>query len=46
MEKELKLILSLDMAKKWYKSNDKELQILALNVYTKEELTELTLEKK
>lgn len=44
MERELKLILSLEMAKKWYKSNDKELQILALNVYTKEELTELTLE--
>ena len=45
MERELKLILSLEMAKKWFKSDDKTLQTLALNVYTKEELTELTLDE-
>lgn len=45
MERELKLILSLEMAKKWYKSDDNTLKTLALNVYTKEELTELTLEE-
>ena len=44
MERELKLILSLDMAKKWYKSNDTELKTLALSVYTEDELTELTLD--
>ena len=45
MERELKLILSLEMAKKWYKSDDNTLKTLALNVYTKEELTELTLDE-
>lgn len=45
MERELKLILSLEMAKKWYKSDDKTLQTLALNVYTKEKLNELTLDE-
>ena len=44
MERELKLILSLEMAKKWYKSNDKELQTLALTVYTKDELTTITMD--
>ena len=33
------------MAKKWYKSDDNTLKTLALNVYTKEELTELTLDE-
>ena len=44
MEKELKIILSLTMAKKWYESGDAELKTLALSVYTKEELEELTIE--
>lgn len=44
MERELKLILSLEMAKKWYKSNDTELKTLALSVYAEKELKELTLD--
>lgn len=44
MERELKLILSLDMAKKWYKSNDTELKTLALSVYTEDELTTITMD--
>lgn len=44
MERELKLILSLNMAKKWYKSNDIELKTIALSVYTKEELTTITMD--
>ena len=43
-QKELKIILSLETAKRWYKSNDTELKILALNVYTEKELTDLTLD--
>lgn len=43
-ERELKLILSLEMAKRWYKSNDTELKTIALSVYTKEELTTITMD--
>lgn len=45
MEKELKIVLSLGMAKKWYKSKDAELKTLALSVYTKEELEEVTFDE-
>ena len=45
MEKELKIVLSLGMAKKWYKSEDAELKTLALSVYTKEELEEITFDE-
>ena len=45
MEKELKIILSLTMAKKWYESGDAELKTLALSVYTKEELEEVTFDE-
>lgn len=44
MERELKFILSLDMAKKWYKSNDTALKMLALSVYTENELTTITMD--
>lgn len=43
-QRELKLVLSLEMAKRWYKSNDKELKTLALSVYTKEELEKVTID--
>lgn len=42
MEKELRIVLSLEMAKKWYKSEDTELKTLALTVYSKEELETTT----
>lgn len=45
MEKELKIILSLTMAKKWYESGDAELKTLALSIYTKEELEEITFDE-
>lgn len=44
MERELKLILPLDIAKKWYQSNNTELKTLALSVYTKDELTTITID--
>ena len=43
MEKELKILLPLERAKKWYNSEDNELKVLALSVYTKEELEKVTL---
>ena len=43
-ERELKLILSLAMAKRWYKSNDESIKTLALSVYTKEELEKVTID--
>lgn len=43
MEKELKILLSLEKAKRWYNSNDNEFKVLALSVYTKEELEKITL---
>ena len=43
MEKELKILLSLEKAKKWYNSEDNELKVLVLSVYTKEELEKITL---
>lgn len=43
-ERELKLILSLEMAKRWYKSNDESIKTLALSVYTKEELEKVTID--
>ena len=42
--RELKLLLSKTMAKKWYQSDDEQLKVFALSVYTKEELEELTIE--
>ena len=45
MEKELKIILSLEMAKKWYNSEDTELKTLALTVYTREELETTTFDE-
>lgn len=45
MEKELKVLLSLGMAKKWYNSEDKELKTLALTVYTKEELEYVSIQE-
>ncbi|MBQ8206371.1 MAG: hypothetical protein IJZ77_02820 [Bacilli bacterium] len=44
MEKELKIILSLETAKRLYKSDDTELRTLALSVYTKEELEKVTID--
>lgn len=45
MEKELKILLSLEMAKKWYNSGDSELKTIALTVYTKEELENITFDE-
>lgn len=42
--RELKVLLSKTMARRWYKSDDEQLKVLALSVYTKEELEELTIE--
>ena len=42
--RELKVLLSKTMARRWYESNDEQLKVLALSVYTKEELEELTIE--
>lgn len=42
--RELKVLLSKTMARKWYESTDEQLKLLALSVYTKEELEELTIE--
>ena len=42
MEKELKILLSLEMAKKWYNSGDNELKTLALSVYSEKELENIT----
>lgn len=42
--RELKVLLSKPMARRWYESTDEQLKVLALSVYTKEELEELTLE--
>lgn len=42
--KELKVLLSKTMARRWYESDDEQLKVLALSVYTKEELEELTIE--
>lgn len=42
--RELKVLLSKTMARKWYESDDEQLKVLALSVYTKEELEELTIE--
>ena len=42
--RELKALLSKPMARRWYESTDEQLKVLALSVYTKEELEELTLE--
>lgn len=42
MEKELKILLSLEMAKKWYNSGDSELKTLALSVYSEKELENIT----
>lgn len=42
--RELKVLLSKEMARKWYKSDDEQLKVLALSVYTKEELEKLTIE--
>ena len=42
--RELKVLLSKTMARKWYESTDEQLKVLALSVYTKEELEELTIE--
>ena len=42
--RELKLLLSKTMARKWYESNDEQLKLFALSVYTKEELETLTIE--
>lgn len=40
--KELKMSLSKTMAKKWYHSGDAELKTLALSVYSKKELENIT----
>lgn len=42
--RELKVLLSKTMARKWYESTDEQLKVLALSVYSKEELEELTIE--
>ena len=42
--RELKVLLSKTMARRWYESDDEQLKVLALSVYTKEELEELTIE--
>ena len=42
--RELKVLLSKTMARRWYESDDEQLKLLALSVYTKEELEELTIE--
>lgn len=42
--RELKVLLSKTMARKWYESNDEQLKLFALSVYTKEELEKLTIE--
>ena len=42
--RELKVLLSKTMARRWYESTDEQLKVLALSVYTKEELEELTIE--
>lgn len=42
--RELKVLLSKTMARRWYESTDEQLKVLALSVYTKEELEELTID--
>lgn len=42
--RELKVLLSKPMARRWYESDDEQLKVLALSVYTKEELEELTID--
>ena len=42
--RELKVLLSKTMARRWYESTDEQLKLFALSVYTKEELETLTIE--
>ena len=42
--RELKVLLSKTMTRRCYESNDEQLKLFALSVYTKEELEKLTIE--